>query len=69
VNKTLGAIVFFGTGLLVMLVYTRWIFRKSVPCPICGGSLWDCGTGNFKPRRMRVRNDALCCPHCHADIV
>ena len=37
-------------------------------CPQCGASLWGCGTGNFKPWRMKVRKDVTECPTCHTPI-
>jgi hypothetical protein len=37
-------------------------------CPVCGGSLWPCGSGSFKPRRVTVRPEVSACPHCHSPI-
>ncbi len=60
---------FFGGPMVVMALLTRFYCRPAVRCPNCGASLWDLGTGNFKPRRMRVRDDAWCCPKCHTGLV
>ena len=60
-----GAMVF---GLLVSGLMTVYYCRRAVRCPNCQHSLWNCGTGNFKPRRMRVRHDVTACPNCHAPI-
>ena len=60
---------FFGGPLVVMALLTRFYCRPAVRCPNCGASLWELGTGNFKARRMRVRDDALCCPECHTGLV
>lgn len=58
----------FGSPLLVSWIFTTLVCKKRVRCPNCGGSLWDCGTGNFKPRRLKIRDDATACPHCGAPI-
>ena len=54
----------FGAPLIVDWICTVKLCRNFGRCPSCGGSLWSCGTGNFKPRRMRIRKDANGCPHC-----
>jgi hypothetical protein len=43
---------------------TKKICLPFVKCPSCGNSLWSCGSGNFKPRRMRIKKDVHGCPHC-----
>lgn len=58
----------FGTPLVVGWLITTTICKRMVRCPTCSESLWACGTGNFKPRRMKVRANAHCCPHCGASI-
>jgi len=63
-----GVIGLFGGALTVERLMTRFYCRRAVRCPNCGGSLWDCGTGNFKPRRMRLRSDAEGCRQCGAVI-
>ncbi len=63
------AALFFGGVLAVSWALTRFYCRPAVACDNCGKSLWALGTGNFKPRRMKVRKDANECPHCHAPIV
>lgn len=63
------AVVFFGGSQFVMVFLTRFYCRRAVRCPHCGNSLWPCGTGNFKPRRMRIRSDAQQCSYCHAMFV
>ena len=63
-----GVIGLFGGALAVERLMTRFYCRHAVRCPHCGASLWQCGTGNFKPRRMRLRRDAHACRHCGAAI-
>jgi hypothetical protein len=51
-------------------VFSPWLLgqlvcRRVAKCPVCGHSLWDCGTKNFKPRRLRVRSDVDACPACN----
>lgn len=58
-----------GANLGVMGLMTRFYCHRAVRCPHCGGSLWSLGTGNFKPRRMRVRVDSRACPQCGARVV
>jgi hypothetical protein len=58
-----------GGSFLVSWLMTRYYCRRVVTCPRCGASLWDCGTGNFKPRRMRIRDRVRECPNCGAPIV
>ena len=62
-------IVLFGGFLAISWAMTEFYCKLAVPCPNCGKSLWCCGTGNFKPRRMQVRREAVECPHCHVPIV
>ncbi len=62
------AAIFFGGPFLVMELLTHFYCKRAVTCPYCGGSLWRCGTGNFKPRHMRIRKDAQGCPRCHAAL-
>jgi len=63
------ALVFIGGPLLVTVLMTVLYCRSAVRCPHCGRSLWPCGTGNFKPRRMRLKESATACPGCGAGIV
>lgn len=60
---------FFGFPLLISWVLTQVLCKPLVRCPCCDASLWQCGTGNFKPRRMRIRSDATACPNCGAKFV
>ena len=72
VNKDVqSAFIIFPVGLtfsVVAWLMTKYYCRRGVPCPRCGGSLWNCGTRNFKPRRMRIRDGIEVCPHCGAAI-
>ncbi len=61
--------LYFLSGLLVMALLTRLICHRAVICPWCGSSLWDCGTGNFKPRRLTLKRNVKACPSCGADII
>jgi hypothetical protein len=61
-----GVFVVFGVPLLVCWAVTVKYCRRFVSCPHCGGSLWSCGTGSFKARRMRIKKDMHSCPHCRA---
>ena len=61
-------IIVFVVGELVSWVVTKRMCRAMVTCPDCGQSLWDVGTGNFKARRMRIRDDIQACPHCGSPI-
>ncbi|PQO44432.1 hypothetical protein C5Y93_18630 [Blastopirellula marina] len=71
-NDSLKIVVFltcfFGGGLLVSWLITQRICIPRVRCPHCGGTLWHCGNNAFKHRKMRLRSDATCCPHCQAPI-
>lgn len=58
-----------GVAGIVCWVFTVLICRRVVTCPFCTKSLWSCGTGNFKPRRMEVRDDVSSCPNCGVPIV
>jgi hypothetical protein len=65
--------IVLGLCAIAMPVLVAWLMtvaycRPNVKCPQCEKSLWDCGTGNFKPRRMRVRPDVTECPHCGMPI-
>ena len=62
-------VAFFGPPLVLSAILTELVCKPMVKCPHCSASLWKCGTGNFKPRRMRIRDDAKTCPNCHADFV
>ena len=64
-----AAAFMFGCPLLAAWLMTRFYCRPAVRCPRCGQSLWDCGTGNFKVRRMRVRENVRECPNCRTPIV
>lgn len=63
-NAPLLPLVVFGVPLVVSWIVTVFLRKRMVVCPACGGSLWMCGTGNFKPRRMKVKNSDSGCPHC-----
>ena len=58
----------FGGPAIVSGLITHFYCRREVTCPYCGNSLWSCGTGNFKPRKMRIRRDAQECSRCHAKL-
>ena len=62
------AAVSFGGPLVVMVLITQFYCKRAVKCPHCGSSLWHCGTGNFKPRRMRIRKEAEGCLQCHGSL-
>lgn len=62
-------IYYFGGCGFVSWMLTKYHCRPAVACPRCGTSLWDCGTGNFKPRRMKVRNNVDECPNCRTPIL
>jgi hypothetical protein len=68
VGAVAAILIFFGCPLLVSWIFTTLVCKKRVRCPNCDGSLWECGTGNFKPRRLRIRDDATACPHCGIPI-
>jgi hypothetical protein len=61
-------LVVVGGPMGVAWLVTRFYCRGAVSCPHCGASLWDCGTGNFKPRRMKVRDEVRACPNCRVPI-
>lgn len=61
-------VAFFGGFLVIGALMTKFYCRRAVTCPVCGASPWDCGTGNFKPRRMRLRTDVHACPNCGTPI-
>ncbi len=63
-----GGLIFVAGLIFVSWLMTEFYCKRRVTCPICGGSLWKCGTGNFKPRHMRLRGDISECPTCHARI-
>jgi hypothetical protein len=63
-----GLTIFFAVPGLFCLILTYGYCRSAVRCPNCGESLWCCGTGSFKPRRMRVRDEVAACPQCAAPI-
>lgn len=64
-----AVLILFGGFFAVSWAMTRFYCEPAVSCPHCGKSLWRCGTGNFKPRRMQIRRDVDQCPHCHVPIV
>jgi hypothetical protein len=66
IPEAFGPIFLFGSCLLLEWGLTHLICHRMVKCPFCGASLWNCGTGNFKPRRLRLKPDAKECPTCHA---
>jgi hypothetical protein len=49
----------------VDVAVTIFLCRRSVVCPFCGESLWKCGTGNFKPRRLTLNPGIDACPSCN----
>lgn len=53
-------------ALLISWKLTRQLCIPAVLCPMCGASLWACGTRNFKPRRLKVRKDVCGCLECGA---
>jgi hypothetical protein len=68
-EDVMGTIFMFAVFLVPMLVcwiVTVKLCRTLVTCPLCQGSLWECGSGDFKPRKMRLRTDIDRCPHCGA---
>ena len=62
-------ILYFGGFVFVSWLLTKYHCRTAVKCPRCGFSLWNCGTGNFKPRQMQVRQGIEECPNCRTPIV
>ncbi len=68
-DSVVPLMIFFGGFFAVSWTLTQFYCKPAVPCPHCGKSLWGCGTGNFKPRRMKVRRDATECPNCRTPIV
>jgi hypothetical protein len=62
VGKTAGVLTVFGIPLVISWLLTEFYCKSAVVCPNCGGSLWSCGTGNFKPRNMKLRSAN--CPTC-----
>lgn len=61
-----GLLLVFAVPAVVGGILTRHYCRRAVRCPHCNASLWDCGTGSFKARHMRVRADV--CTSCDAQI-
>lgn len=68
VNQNVIAVLFFAGPLGISALITHFYCKQTVTCPHCGSSLWHCGTGNFKVRRMRIRHDAVGCSQCHAKL-
>jgi len=66
--KKAAVLLFFGSFFGLERAMTYFYCRRKVKCPYCGSSLWDCGTGNFKPRRLRIREDAAGCTTCGARL-
>jgi len=62
-------ILYFGGFFFVSWLLTKYHCQAAVKCPRCGVSLWSCGTGNFKPRRMKLRPGIEACPGCQTPIV
>jgi hypothetical protein len=54
---------------LVAWIVTQVLCPRMVECPACKGSLWQIGTGNLQPGRMKVKDEATKCPHCGAAII
>jgi hypothetical protein len=67
-KKPASAFILFGVPTVVYRICTINICRESVRCPFCGKSLWSCGTGNFKVRRLRIKSDVHACPHCGSPL-
>ena len=65
----LSVILFFGAPMIVCWILTVLICRRMVTCPGCMNSLWSCGNGRFKPRKMKIRTEIARCPHCGIPIV
>jgi hypothetical protein len=59
----------FGPPLVLSTILGVTMCKAMVKCPHCSQSLWKCGSGNFKPRRMRIRDGVDSCPHCDARFV
>ena len=68
INSPFALLVLFGPSALICWLMAVFYCRPKVICPHCLHSLWDCGTGNFKPRRIDVRKDARECPNCGSPI-
>jgi hypothetical protein len=64
----LAIVITIGGANLVSFLMTKDFCRAKVLCPNCGLSLWDCGTNHFKPKRIKVRYAATCCPGCKIPI-
>jgi len=62
-------LIIFGSFYVLSWIITRVYCVPKVVFPNCGYSLWKCGTGNFKPRRMKLRKDATACPGCGIRII
>jgi hypothetical protein len=67
-DSPLVLLAVFGPFVLICWLMTVCYCRPKVICPYCLHSLWDCGTGNFKPGRIKVRKDAGECPGCGSPI-
>jgi hypothetical protein len=68
-NQVTVLVALFGVPLFVGWLTTMLLCRRMVRCPVCSQSLWEVGTGNFKARRVRIKDNVTCCPHCGAEIV
>jgi hypothetical protein len=60
--------IYFGGCFAVSALVTQFYCKRVVTCHCCGGSLWRCGTGSFKVRRMKIRDGIEECPCCHAKL-
>jgi hypothetical protein len=69
VAQVIFVVVFISFPLVICWIVSVQICRRMVRCPCCAKSLWSCGNGAFKPRRMRLKDDAFACPHCGVPIV
>jgi len=69
INTGVFAAFFFGGPLIVMHLLTHFYCKPAVICPYCGSSLWHCGNGCFKTRRMKILDDATGCTECGAVLI
>lgn len=68
IDSPLVLLAVFGPPTLICWLMTACYCRPKVACPYCSHSLWDCGTGNFKPWRIDIRKGDRECPNCGSPI-